>query len=45
MSAEKTRLPAPKPFTRAPIPAPRMEPDRKKQHPRQDKHKKPPIDE
>lgn len=38
---EKLSVPAPKPFTRAPIPPVRREPDRKNDYKRQDKHKKP----
>lgn len=42
MASEKIRVPVSKPVNREPIPAPRVEPDRKKKHPRQEKHKKPP---
>lgn len=40
----KVRVPASRPFTRTPIPPPRVETDRKKKHPRQDKHKKRVLD-
>jgi len=45
MAADSIKVPVPKPFTREPIPAPRVEPDRKKKHPRQEKHKKLPVAE
>lgn len=44
MKTETMKVPVPKPFTREPIPAPRVEPDRKKQPFRKEKHKKP-LDE
>lgn len=45
MPADKITVPVKPPVNRTPIPAPRVEPDRKKKHPRQDKHKKLPVDE
>lgn len=43
MPSSSEKLPVPKPFTRAPIPSPKVQTDRKKKHSRQDKHKRSPV--
>lgn len=39
MATDKIKVPAPKPFTRTPIPPPRVEKDRTKKGHREEKHK------